>query len=397
MNTSDSPPTAIYLDNNATTRVSPGAFEAMVPYLTNLHGNPSSAYRIGREVRAAIDHARRQLADLLGCSSRELVFTSCGTESDNAAIHSAIEASGKRHIVTSNVEHSAVKNHAEALERRGFAVTYAPVATDGTLDPAAVAAAIRPDTALVSLMWANNETGVLFPIIEVGALCQERGVLFHTDAVQAVGKIPIALKDLPIDYLSLSGHKLHAPKGVGALYIRRRAPFVPYIIGGHQEKGKRGGTENTASIIALGRAAEEAAAAMDDENTRVRALRDKLENGLLAIEGAAVNGHRTQRLPNTTNISFEGCSAEALLLMLDRAGVCAAAGSACTTGSVEPSHVLTNMGLARERALGAIRLSLARENTGEEIDRVLEILPTIVAELRANPPDVSTLRELATS
>jgi cysteine desulfurase len=384
----------LYFDNNATTQVSPSVFEAMVPYLTEHYGNPSSAYRLGRTTAEAIEKAREQIASLLGCKAREIVFTSCGTESDNAAIASALKTTGHRHVLVSSVEHSAIKNQCEDLELQGYAVTYLPVKEDGTLTVDQVEKALRPDTAIVSLMWANNETGVLFPVEEIGGLCRERGILFHTDAVQAVGKIPIHLNELNIDFLSVSGHKLHAPKGVGVLYVRRGVPFTPFLIGGSQEKKKRGGTENTASIIALGQAAEEAREHIATEAVTVRQLRDRLENGILnSIPGTTVNGHREQRLPNTTSIAFDGVEAEALLILLDTLGVCASAGSACTTGSPTPSHVLRGMGLPLERTLGSLRLSLSRFNTVAEVDQVLEFLPGIVERLRRESPKAQDLKK----
>jgi cysteine desulfurase len=374
----------IYLDSNATTQVAPEVFEAMAPYFTELYGNPSSSYRFGKQTAAAVTKSREQIAALLGCEPREIIFTSCGTESDNAAIASALQTTGKRHIVTSHVEHSAIKNQCEHLERLGHPVTHVPVRADGTITVDDVAKALRPDTAIVSLMWANNETGVLFPIEEIAALCEEKGVLFHTDAVQAVGKIPINLKNSKIHFLSVSGHKLHAPKGVGVLYVRRRTAFVPFLIGGQQEKGRRGGTENTASIVALGRAAELAIPSIDLENTKVRALRDKLEKGILsAIPDCAVNGNTEHRLPNTTNIAFGGTDAGALLAALDANDICASAGSACTSGSLSPSHVLQAMGVPTDKALSSLRFSLSIYNTETEIDRVLEVLPGIVSQIRA--------------
>lgn len=382
----------IYFDNNATTQVDPEVFEAMIPYLTTAYGNPSSAYGFGRNVRQAVERAREQVAALLGAEPREIIFTSCGTESDNTAISSALHTTGGRHLITSAVEHSAVKNHAEHLERLGYAVTYLPVSPDGSLDLEALRAAIRPDTALVSLMWANNETGVLFPIEEIGAICRERGVLFHTDAVQVPGKIPINTASLPVDFLSISGHKFHAPKGVGALYVRRRKKFVPYLIGGHQEKGRRGGTENVASIVGMGRAAELALDRLTEEQTRVRDMRDTFEKRILAeISGVSINGNINARLPNTSNLAFEGVEAEALLMQLDAIGVCASAGSACTTGSLEPSHVLRAMALPRERALGSVRFSFCHQNTLQEVDHLLNALPGIVEELRAGRIPGATL------
>jgi cysteine desulfurase len=384
----------IYLDNNATTQVSPSVFEAMVPYLTEHYGNPSSAYRMGKATADAVEKAREQIASLLGCKAREIVFTSCGTESDNAAIASALKTTGHRHVIVSSVEHSAVKNQCEDLELQGYAVTWLPVREDGTLTVQDVEKALRPDTAIVSLMWANNETGVTFPVEAIGTLCRERGVLFHTDAVQAVGKIPINLSELNIDFLSVSGHKLHAPKGVGVLYTRRSVPFVPFMIGGSQERKRRGGTENVASMVALGQAAEEAGGHIETEAVEVSRLRDKLENGILnSISGTVVNGHREKRLPNTSSIAFEGVEAEALLILLDHHGVCASAGSACTTGSPTPSHVLRAMGLPVERTLGSLRLSLSRFNTEAEVDEVLGLLPGIVERLRRESPGAQELKK----
>lgn len=386
----------IYLDNNATTPVSPRVFEAMVPYLTEHFGNPSSAYGAGRRVRAAVEAARERVAALLGAEPKEITFTSCGTESDNAAIASALLTTGKRHVVVSAVEHSAVKVHAETLERQGYRVTWLPVGRDGTLDPAAVEAALSEDTAIVSVMWANNETGVLFPVREIAERCAARGVAFHTDAVQVAGKETIDLKSTRIDYLSISGHKLHAPKGVGALYIRRRAKFLPYLYGGHQERGRRGGTENVASIVGLGEAAVEALEHLQEEQTRVRGLRDRFEAAMLeALPGTEVNGHRTQRLPNTSNLSFVGVHAEQILACLDRENICASAGSACTAGSMEPSHVLTAMGVPRERALGSVRFSFGRANTEADVDRVLAVLPGLIRSLRERPLSPDELRHLA--
>lgn len=369
----------IYLDNNATTAIDPAVVEAMLPYLTHHYGNPSSSYSFGKKTAAAVETARDQVAALLGADPREIVFTSCGTESDNTAIASALTTTGQRHLVTTSVEHSAVKIQAESLERQGYGVTWLSVAPDGQLDPTAVAEAIRPDTALVSVMWANNETGVLYPIEAIAALCAERGVLFHTDAVQAVGKLPIDFHKTPIHFLALSGHKLHAPKGIGALAVRRRTRFSPLLLGGAQEKGKRGGTENVAAIVGLGCACELARQRIEEENSRVRTLRDRLESGILArVPSARVNGASAPRLPNTTNITFPGCEAATLLRRLDEAGVCVSAGSACTSGSVSPSHVLKAMGLPDHHALASLRFSLSIANTETEIDHVLALFPSIL-------------------
>ena len=378
----------IYLDNNATTRIAPEVFEAMVPFLTEHYGNPSSAYSFGKRVEGHLKHAREQVASLLGCTPKEIIFTSCGTESDNAAIWSALQTTGKKHIVTTQVEHSAIMNQTEWLEKNGYGVTRLPVAADGTLTLAEVEKAIRPDTAIVSIMWANNETGVIFPVEEIASLCKKRGVLFHTDAVQTPGKIDLRhVAKSDIDLLSLSGHKLHAPKGVGVLYAKKRTKIVPYVIGGGQERGKRGGTENVASIVGLGRAAELTLQNLGDEQNRVRALRDRFENTLFdRLPNLYVNGNRTQRLPNTSNIAFDFVEAEAILMSLDDKGICASSGSACTTGSLDPSHVLSAMGLTPARARSCVRFSFSHYNTDADIDAALEILPPMIERLRAMSP-----------
>ena len=383
----------IYLDNNATTAVAPEVREAMLPFLGELYGNPSSMHTFGGQVKRFVDQAREQVADLLGCHPTEVIFTSCGTESDNTAIRSALAVNAhRRHLITSRVEHPAVLNLCQALAQQPaglprYRVTELPVDGQGLLDPAALEAALDDETALVSIMWANNETGVLFPVEELGAICRRRGVLFHTDAVQAVGKVPMRLSDLPIDMLSLSGHKLHAPKGIGALYARRGTRFAPYLTGGHQEHNRRGGTEAVPLIVALGNAAELAKARLPDENTRVKALRDRLEAGLLATcPGARRNGHPTRRLPNTANVSFEYVEGESILLMLDQHGICASSGSACTSGSLEPSHVLRAMGVPYTAAHGSVRFSLSIYNTEEEVAKVLEVLPPIIRRLREISP-----------
>jgi len=375
----------IYFDNNATTSLDPDVLEAMLPFLRENYGNPSSAYSFGKRVAQAVHHAREQLADLLGCEPSELIFTSCGTESDNSAIQSAIQLDpDRRHLVTSKVEHSAIAKHAETLARRGYEVTWLSVNSDGLIDLRELENGIRPDTAIVSLIWANNETGVLFPIEEAAAICRAKGTLFHTDAVQAVGKIPIDLQKSSIQFLSLSGHKLHAPKGVGALYVNRRTRFNPYLIGGGQENKKRGGTENTASIVGLGVAAELAGVHLSEENAQVRALRDTFEEGILKrIPNVQLNGHRTLRLPNTSNLAIEGIDSEGMLMLLDQKGICCSAGSACTAGSLEPSHVLRAMGCSTDRARGSLRFSFSRLNTQEEVRQALEIVPRLVEKLRA--------------
>lgn len=380
-----------YLDNNATTQIAPEVLEALLPYLTDYYGNASSAYRFGNQITLDLENAREQVAELIGADPREIIFTSCGTESDNAAIHSALVTQpDKKHIITSNVEHSAIKKQCEFLENQGVEITRLPVDADGQIAPEALEKALRPDTAIVSIMWANNETGVLLPVEQFAAVCKSKNVLFHTDAVQAVGKIPIDMASNKIDMLSISGHKLHCPKGVGVLYVRKRVNFKPYSIGGGQERGKRGGTENVASIIALGKGAELAKIHMDEENTRVRELRDELENGLKTkIPGVSVNGANSPRLPNTTNISIPGVEAEAVLVNLDREGICASSGSACTTGSLEPSHVLKAMGLSDESAKASIRLSLSIYNKKSDIQKALDILPSIVEKLKNTSQIVS--------
>ena len=378
------PSDIIYLDNNGTTAVDPVVVAEMMPYLTDFYGNPSSAYAFGSQVKEAIETARERVANLLGCAATEIIFTSCGTESNNAAIHSALMIDPDRqHIVTSAVEHSAIIKHGEALARRGVEVTWLPVDSDGHIDLTQLENAVREDTAIVSLMWANNETGVLFPIEEAAAIARVKGALFHTDAVQAVGKIPIRLADSKINFLSVSGHKLHCPKGVGVLYANRKSRFNSYLLGGSQENGKRAGTENVPYIVALGKAAELAGTAMKTENTEVKELRDHFETTLLsALDGIEVNGDRVNRLPNTSNLAIRGVESEALLILLDQRGICCSGGSACTTGSLTPSHVLMAMGFSQERARSSIRFSFSRYNSKAEVDRALEIIISIVRKLR---------------
>jgi cysteine desulfurase len=377
-----------YFDNNATTRVAPEVVEAMLPFLTEFWGNASSAYQFGHQVARHLDESRAKVAALIHADPKEVVFTSCGTESNNSAIHSALASHpGKRHVITTAVEHSANINYGHFLQKRGYEVTYLPVDSDGSLDLHLLDKSIRPDTAIVSIMWANNETGVLFPIEEIAAICQSKGVLFHTDAVQTPGKLKIDVKALGIDFLSLSAHKLHAPKGIGLLFVKKRTKFQPYIIGGHQERGKRGGTENVPYIVGFGRAAELALSTLEDENTRVRALRDKLENFILTqIPNTVRNGAKEPRLPNTSNIAFDFVEAEAILMMLDQLGICASSGYACTTGSLDPSHVLTAMGMNPMRARGCVRFSLGIYNTEEEVNYLMKQLPPIIARLRAISP-----------
>jgi cysteine desulfurase len=374
----------IYLDNNATTRVDPAVVEEMLPYLTDLYGNPSSGYRFAKQASAALETARERVAALLGCEPAEILFTSCGTESTNAAIHSALAMDRDRqHIVTTRVEHSATLKTCELLARRGIEITWLGVDGEGQLDLAELEKAIRPDTALVTTMWANNETGVLFPVEQIAEIVRAKGALFHTDAVQAIGKIPLRLAEAKINFLSLSGHKLHCPKGVGVLYVNRRTKFAPFITGGGQEGGKRAGTQNVAGIVALGKACEIAGQFLEHENREVRTWRDEFEAGLLArIPGTLVNGDRAHRLPNTTNIAFEGLDSEAVLMLLDDAGVCCSSGSACTTGSLSPSHVLKAMGFSDDRARSSLRFSFSRFNSAAEIPRALEAVERVTAKLR---------------
>lgn len=377
-----------YFDNNATTRVAPEVVEAMLPFLSEQYGNPSSAYQFGKFAGEAVRMAREKVAALINADPREVLFTSCGTESINSAIHSALVTQpGKRHVLTTAVEHSATIKFCEFLEKRGYEVTFLPVESDGAIDVHLLEKNIRPDTAIVSVMWANNETGVVFPIEEIAAICRSKGALFHTDAVQTPGKLKIDVQDLGVDFLSLSAHKLHAPKGIGLLYIKRRTKYQPYVIGGGQEQGRRGGTENTASIVAFGRSAELAMASLNDENTRVRTMRDRMEKAIFSkITDCVRNGDATSRLPNTSNIAFDFVEAESVLALLDQAGICASSGSACTTGSLDPSHVLVAMGLTPARARGSIRFSLGKYTTDAEVDYLLEQLPQIIGKLRAMSP-----------
>lgn len=378
----------IYLDNNATTQVAPEVMDAMIPYFHDLYGNPSSMHSFGGQVARSLTKAREQVASLIGADTEEIIFTSCGTESDNTAILSALAVNpGKNHIITSRVEHPAVKVLCDHLASKGYRVTELGVDSLGRLDMEQYEKSLTQETAVVSIMWANNETGVIFPVEEAAKLARERGILFHTDAVQAVGKIPINLKNNYVDMLALSGHKLHAPKGVGVLYVRKGTKFSPFLIGGHQEKGRRGGTENTPSIVALGKACELAARNMTAESGRVRTLRDKLEGELLLrIPNSRVNGDTQKRLPNTTNISFEFVEGEGILLLMDEFGICASSGSACTSGSLQPSHVLRAMGVPFTMAHGSIRFSLSIYNTQEEIDMVIDKMPPVIERLRAMSP-----------
>ncbi|MGA3281996.1 MAG: cysteine desulfurase NifS [Smithella sp.] len=378
----------IYLDNNATTQVAEEVLDVMTPYFRELYGNPSSMHTFGGQVGQKIRVAREQVAELLGASPEEIVFTSCGTESDNSAIRSALLTKpDKKHVVISRVEHPAIHALCSHLGSQGYKITELPVDKNGILDLENLEKSLTSDTAIVSLMWGNNETGVIFPVEEAARLAHEKGILFHTDAVQAAGKIPINMKNNVIDMLSISGHKLHAPKGIGILFIRRGTKFSPFLIGGHQEKGRRGGTENTPSIIGLGKACELAASNMEKENTYVRRLRDKLEHELLKkISQSRVNGDILNRLPNTTNISFEFVEGEAILLLMNELGICASSGSACTSGSLQPSHVLRAMGVPFTMAHGSIRFSLSVNNTEEEVDFVIDKMPAIIERLRGMSP-----------
>jgi len=381
-----------YLDNNATTRVAPEVVEAMLPYLTEQWGNPSSAYTFGKKAGHAVAEAREKVAALINANPREIIFTSCGTESNNAAINSALTSQpGKRHVITTVVEHSANIQFGQTLEKRGCEVTWIPVDRAGQLDVHEIHEAIREDTAIVSVMLANNETGVIYPVEEIAAICRAKGVLFHTDAVQTPGKLKLDVKAMEVDFLSLSAHKLHAPKGIGMLYVRKGVSFQPYVMGGGQEQGRRGGTENVANMVAFGKAAEIAMASLEENLDRIRALRDRMEEGIISsIEGVTRNGAKEPRLANTSNLSFTNCEAEAILLLLDREGICASSGSACTTGSMAPSHVLTAMGLTPELAMSAVRLSLSKYSTDEEVDHLLAKMPEIVAKLRGTVPQTPT-------
>jgi cysteine desulfurase len=380
----------IYFDNNATTRVADEVFEEMRPYFCNLYGNPSSMHTFGGQVGIRIREARERVARLLGCDPSEVIFTSCGTESDSAAIHGALAAvPGRRKVITTRVEHPAVLAVCRDLESHGYTVVELGVDKLGRLDLNELERQLDNDTALVTIMSANNETGVIFPIEQVAQMVTNRGVTFHTDAVQIVGKVPLNLSKSPINLLSLSGHKLHAPKGVGVLYVKKGTRIAPFLLGGHQEGGRRAGTENVPGIVGLGKACELAREHMQDENTRVKALRDKLESTILmTCPDSRVNGDREHRLPNTTNISFEYVEGEAILLLLDRYGVCASSGSACTSGSLEPSHVLRAMGVPFTAAHGSIRFSLSRYNTEEEVDLTIEKMPEIIHRLRELSPFV---------
>jgi len=380
----------IYMDNNATTKVADEVIEEMTPYLGRLYGNPSSMHSFGGQVSKKLRQARQSIAALLGCETDEIVFTSCGTESDNTAIKGVLATNpDKRKIITTRVEHPAVLVPCQELEHHGYTIVEIGVDNEGRLDVDELRDRIDDYTAIVSVMYANNETGVIFPIDKIAAMVKAKGVTFHTDAVQAVGKIPLKLDQSNIDLLSLSGHKLHAPKGVGALYVRRGTRLAPFMLGGHQEKGKRGGTENVPGIIALGKACELAAENIQEENERVKQLRDKLQKAILrSCPDCIINGDTKHRLPNTLNVSFEYIEGEAILLMLNQFGICASSGSACTSGSLEPSHVLRAMGVPFTAAHGSIRFSLSRYNTEDEVDFVAGKMPQIVKKLRSLSPFV---------
>ncbi|MDR3055934.1 MAG: cysteine desulfurase NifS [Zoogloeaceae bacterium] len=379
----------IYLDNNATTRVDPLAVQAMLPFFTEHFGNASSIHAFGSRVGQALKLARQQLQTLLGAEhDTEIIFTSCGTESDSTAILSALRAQPERNtVITTVVEHPAILSLCDWLEKEGYIVHKLKVDKKGRLDLDEYKSLLHDGVAIVSVMWANNETGTLFPVEKMAELAAARGIMFHTDAVQAVGKIPMSLKDTKIDMLSLSGHKLHAPKGIGVLYLRRGCRFRPLLRGGHQERGRRAGTENSPSIIALGKAAELALAHLEFENTEIKRLRDKLEKAILAqVTHAFVTGDASNRLPNTCNIAFEYVEGEAILLLLNKMGIAASSGSACTSGSLEPSHVMRAMSIPYTAAHGTIRFSLSRYTTEAEIDRVIAAVPPIIAQLRKLSP-----------
>ena len=379
----------VYLDNAATTALSPKVLEKMMPYLTDIYGNASSPHSFGQNARIGVEHAREQVARAINADPSEIVFTGCGTESDNTVLFGVAERYAKKgdHIITTNVEHHAILHSCAALEKKGIKVTYLPVDKDGLVTPEQVRDAITDKTILVSVMFANNEVGTIMPIPEIAAVCHEKGVLFHTDAVQAAGHIPIDVKAMGIDMLSISGHKFHGPKGVGVLYERKGIRLPSYIIGGEQEKGRRAGTENVAGIVGLGEALELAVTNMSETSARMTRMRDRLIEGIEAtIPEVKLNGHRTKRLPNNVNFSIKYIEGESILLMLDMAGIAASSGSACTSGSLDPSHVLLALGLTHEVAHGSVRMTLGDDTTDEEIDYVLETLPKVAHRLRAMSP-----------
>lgn len=379
----------VYLDNAATTALSPKVLEKMMPYLTDIYGNASSPHSFGQVARIGVEHAREQVARAINADPSEIVFTGCGTESDNTVLFGVAERYAKKgdHIITTNVEHHAILHSCAALEKKGIKVTYLPVDKDGLVTPEQVRDAITDKTILVSVMFANNEVGTIMPIPEIAAVCHEKGVLFHTDAVQAAGHIPIDVKAMGIDMLSISGHKFHGPKGVGVLYERKGIRLPSYIIGGEQEKGRRAGTENVAGIVGLGEALELAVTNMSETSARMTRMRDRLIDGIEAtIPEVKLNGHRTKRLPNNVNFSIKYIEGESILLMLDMAGIAASSGSACTSGSLDPSHVLLALGLTHEVAHGSVRMTLGDDTTDEDIDYVLETLPKVAHRLRAMSP-----------
>lgn len=379
----------VYLDNAATTALSPKVLEKMMPYLTDIYGNASSPHSFGQTARIGVEHAREQVARAINADPSEIVFTGCGTESDNTVLFGVAERYAKKgdHIITTNVEHHAILHSCAALEKKGIKVTYLPVDKDGLVTPEQVRDAITDKTILVSVMFANNEVGTIMPIPEIAAVCHENGVLFHTDAVQAAGHIPIEVKAMGIDMLSISGHKFHGPKGVGVLYERKGIRLPSYIIGGEQEKGRRAGTENVAGIVGLGEALELAVTNMSETSARMTRMRDRLIEGIEAtIPEVKLNGHRTKRLPNNVNFSIKYIEGESILLMLDMAGIAASSGSACTSGSLDPSHVLLALGLTHEVAHGSVRMTLGDDTTDEDIDYVLETLPKVAHRLRAMSP-----------
>lgn len=379
----------VYLDNAATTALSPKVLEKMMPYLTDTYGNASSPHSFGQTARIGVEHAREQVARAINADPSEIVFTGCGTESDNTVLFGVAERYAKKgdHIITTNVEHHAILHSCAALEKKGIKVTYLPVDKDGLVTPEQVRDAITDKTILVSVMFANNEVGTIMPIPEIAAVCHEKGVLFHTDAVQAAGHIPIDVKAMGIDMLSISGHKFHGPKGVGVLYERKGIRLPSYIIGGEQEKGRRAGTENVAGIVGLGEALELAVTNMSETSARMTRMRDRLIEGIEStIPEVKLNGHRTKRLPNNVNFSIKYIEGESILLMLDMAGIAASSGSACTSGSLDPSHVLLALGLTHEVAHGSVRMTLGDDTTDEDIDYVLETLPKVAHRLRAMSP-----------
>ena len=388
--------TTIYADNAATTKLSKTALDAMMPYLTEQYGNPSSLHTVGQLAAEGLFAARKTMAECLGCDPKEIIFTGGGSEADNQALLTGAEIGarkGKKHIISDTIEHHAVLHSLKRLEKQGFEVTLLPVDGDGRVDPEAVRKAIRPDTALVSIMMANNEIGTLEPVREIAAICHENGVLFHTDAVQAVGHVPVNVKEIGCDMLSLAGHKFHGPKGVGALYARKGLLVSTLIEGGAQERGKRAGTENIAGIVGMAAALKEAVDNMETNVAKITRLRDRLIEGLAPISHSILNGSREHRLPGNVNMCFEGIEGESLLLLLDQKGICAPSGSACTSGSLDPSHVLLAIGRIHDVAHGSLRLSLSEYNTEEEIDTIIKAVPEVVDYLRRISPVWQDLQE----